>query len=180
MLIRNVLISFCGLVLLTACQTVNRTDPNDSAASVIPAGSSIILNQPLTFDIGFSRSYIQHGKALHFKDVRTRYPYCYFYRYEPRKALQAVRTVPLGQFKVIHSYQTMEVASTSFMQKASMDDGYAEVYLSSIMELESPSQPEINKLICSVFGEQNQWNYVSVNQIKKTLGGVAEIILSTD
>jgi hypothetical protein len=182
---RLLLISLPIIVFLSACQTLDYPDSFDSPGSKIPVGSQIELLQPLTFQRGYSRSFIQFGIPITFNQLEERLPYCQFYRYEPPEDLQTVRRIEPDVFTVTRSYQGQDFAKWKSPVLAQVmplpgfmnDAGPSDMTLSSILKLESKKQPEIVELKCAVFAEPFKRNYVSVNEIRNTLGNVASIII---
>lgn len=166
---------------LISCQTMKSSDPYDSPQSTISTGSMIELLQPLDFLPGYSRTFIQSGQPQTYSEVDQRLPYCQFYRYEPPSAVQTLRSIQPDLFKVTASSQTMEIGTTGVSIFASI--GYSgrrdrdDYLLSSVMKLSSDLQPEIVELKCAVLDESDHWNFLSVNQIKATLGELVTITL---
>lgn len=168
--------------LFSACSSIAPLS-YDSPKSKVPVGSRIQLHDVLTFERGFSRSFIQYGQAKTFAQIEEREPYCLFYRYEPPQALQTVRTVQPDVFSVTRSFQTKFLASLQSTRVAASliipgllnDDGQRETYLSSVMKITSDKQPEIREFKCSVFDDPYEENHVSVTQIRQVLGDLATI-----
>jgi len=88
------------LTLLTDCQTLPAEDTYDTPNSKIPVGSSIQLYQSLRYNKGYCRSFSQSGKAVTYKQINQRYPYCLLYRYEPPEELLNLRTMQADSFSV--------------------------------------------------------------------------------
>ena len=172
-----------AIFALMSCQTMKSSDPYDSPQSTIPTGSMIELLQTLDFVPGFSRAFIQSGQPRTYAEVDQRLPYCQFYRYEPPSALQTLRILQPDLFKVITSSQTMELGTTGVSIFASIGSNSRrnrdkdDYLLSSVLKLSSDLQPEIVELKCAVLDESDHWNFLSVNQIKATLGELVTITL---
>ena len=176
------LLLFLIAPLLAGCQTpaFNYENPNDNPRRVPPEGSVVVLNQPLQFRVGSSRSYVQFGVAQT-GGVNIREPYCMFYLYEPSEALKQERTIQPDQFTVIKSFQASEFASVKPVVQAAVirrsGDGPSAQTLATTLRLKSELQPQVRDLKCSVFGEANLYDFVSINQIIETLGDVATLQL---
>lgn len=170
--------------LLAGCQTSAFTyeNPNDDPHRVPPKGSVVILNQPLHFRVGSSRSFVQYGVAQA-GGVNSRNPYCMFYLYEPSEALKQERTIQPDQFTVIKSFQATSFASVKPIVQAAVilpsADGPSAQTLTTTLRLKSELQPQVHDLKCSVFGEANLYEFVSINEIIQTLGDVATLQLPT-
>ena len=167
-----------GLILLS-CQSTIYNDSFDSPQSKIPPASIIELHLSLSFTVGFSRSFIQFGQPVSLNNIDEREPYCQFIRYEPPAALETQRTVQPDDFIITHSTQTIENSLSGFSMKISIGSkglgDRDDQTLSSILKLRSEKQAEIVKLKCSIFAQPDEWNYLSVNQIKGVLGHLATI-----
>ncbi len=176
------LLLFLIAPLLAGCQTSAFTyeNPNDNPRRVPPVGSVVILNQPLQFRVGSSRSYVQYGVAQT-GGVNNREPYCMFYLYEPSEALKQERTIQPDQFTVIKSFRAAEFASVKPVVQAAVilpsANGPSARTLTTTLRLKSELQPQVHDLKCSVFGEANLYDFVSINQIIETLGDVATLQL---
>ena len=168
--------------VLAGCQTPVFTyeDPNDDPRAVPSVGTVVVLNEDLHFRVGSSRSYIQYGVAQPKGGVNTREPYCLFYLYEPSEALKHERTIQADKFKVEKSFQAAEFVSIKPLVQAAIfltgdGDGPSARSLTTTLRLESEAQPQVRELRCSVFGEANLYDFVSINQMIETLGDVATL-----
>jgi len=183
-MIRLYSISWVALALLAGCQSSLYSDFYDKPKSLPPIGSTIDLHQTLFVRPGFSRSFIQYGKAMDDRGVYQRQPWCQFYLYESQQALQTERTILPDQFTVTESYQwvnstvspPIKVASTSAFGHMFHHDVSAQT-LKTIIKLESDKQPHVIELQCAVFKEPYYYNYLSVRDIQKTLGEVVTLHL---
>ncbi len=168
---------------IAGCQSLNQPANFDSPRSKPAVGTSVQLNQTLTFLPGTSRTYIQNGQKQTFSGIDEREPWCQFYRYEPAAALQTIRTVQPDSFIVKHSSQKMElvelepvkVAASMLIIPSMLDHDVNARTLSTIMKIRSYKQPEIVELKCAVFDDPFHGNFVSVSQIIKTLGSVVTL-----
>ncbi len=171
------------LLLLSGCQTMSYEDFYDDPTSVPPVGTIVRLNQPLTFQRGSSRSYIQDGEAKPFKSVHSLEPSCMFYLFEPYEAMGSVRTIEPDNFIVTHSAQWIDIAGmqpsvyafSSIAIGNMFYDGVSAQNLSTTMKLQSDRQPQVVELKCTVFDDPFYSNFVSVNQIVETLGDVVTL-----
>ena len=172
-----------GLMLtLCACRSVVYSDPLDAPSGRVPVESQLQLHQQLYFQPGYSRSFIQSGKALTYQQLDRYQPFCQFYRYEPPQALETVRSLQPDTFRVTKSFLEIESGMPGFSVMISlgslgMRNSHGLQNLSSVLKLESLVQPEIVELRCSDYNEPLHWNYLSVNQIKAVLGSIATLRL---
>ena len=171
-----------GLLMLAGCQSLT-LDYYQTPGQLPPAGSSIELHQTLEFQVGYSRSFIQFGKAINFEQLRVRYPHCLFYRYEPPEALQTLREVQPDRFVITDAWVSTDLAAGLPVFSGSMiktlggfdGDGPSSQTLTTTMRLESPAQPEIIELRCSIFTIPYLNNYLTLDEIINTLGEVATL-----
>ena len=171
-------------LLLAGCQSIGVGTQSGTKSARIPVGSVITLHQPLSFEIGYSRSYIQFGKPIKPMELRKRYPYCRFYRYEHPDEMQAERTMQPDTFRVTRSYRAMDLPLSGgsggglmlgpeFKRQGPRDDNT----LNNIFKIESRSQPEIVELRCAVLTEPTLRNYLTLEDIQQALGELVSINL---
>lgn len=107
-----------------------------------------------------------------------------FFLHEPRKATKQRRIIEPEQFAVIRSFQRMDaglyvlakpiqVASNSFMFSGNGNSGPKSMM--TIMKLQSEKQPQLVELKCAVYADPVLSNFVSLNEIQKTLGDIATL-----
>mgnify|MGYP001147803401 CR=1 FL=1 len=179
------MIAASGLMfVLSACRPVVYNDPLDVPGGRVPLESRVQLHQQLYFQPGYSRSFVQSGKALTYQQLDRYQPFCQFYRYEPPKDLETLRSLQPDTFRVTKSFHEIEfgMAGISVMisfGSIALSNSQGLQNLSSVLKLASPAQPEIVELRCSVYDEPLDWNYLSVNQIKAVLGNIATLELSS-
>jgi len=166
-------------LFLLGCQSLG-TGSNAPSKFRIPVGSSITLNEPLKFQIGYSRSFIQFGKPIRPSELRKRYPYCQFYRYEHPDELQAVRSLQPDTFRVTRSYRAMDYLQSGSGQNPFATDNSSsgppdDNVLGNIMKIQSVQQPEIVELKCAVLTEPALSNYLTVTEIREALGETVTI-----
>ena len=170
-----------GVMILSSCRSTSYTDPFDRPGSIVPVGSVLRLNQTLNFQPGYSRSFIQFGKAVTFGQIDERDPYCQFERYEPPVALTSLRSVQPDEFIVIASSNWEEFVRAGSDISLMVSIGWKAMFdrddlnLSLKMKLQSARQPEIVALKCTVYAQPDYWNYLSVNQVKATLGAIVTL-----
>ena len=171
-------------ILITGCQSMSEPVDFSHPKSKPAVGTIVQLNETLIFEQGTSRAYIQNGKAKVFKEVDDRAPWCQFSRYEPRAALETERTAVPDSFTVTKSSQRMELVSAKpfpvlaanvIIPSMLESDGQNAVTLSTIMKIKSDKQPEIAEFKCAVFNDPFVENFVSVDEILKTLGNVVTL-----
>lgn len=176
-MLKTVTVSFS--LFLIACQSLD-SDSKSSRELNIAAGSSITLNQPLKFQVGYSRSFIQFGKPIRPADLRDRYPYCQFYRYEHPDELLYERSLQPDTFRVTKSYRAMDYLQSGSTLKLFASDLSSggppdDNVLANIIKIKSTKQPEIVELKCATLTEPSLSHFLTVTEIQKILGDVATI-----
>jgi hypothetical protein len=172
------------VIPLIGCQTSNGPIDRNSPAHIPPAGSIIELQQPLRVYPGYSRSFIQFGKAVKSNELNRRYPWCQFRLYEPPQALEAERNIQPDQFLVTQSNRRFEVVASTPQLLASsilwlnmLDDDPSDQNLSSIMKIQSEKQPQVVEFKCSILTEPQIFNYLSINEMQQAIGDLITIHL---
>jgi hypothetical protein len=150
------------LTILTGCQTVNS----------LPVGGSLQLTRELRFEPGYSRSFIQYGKAVSSKQIEQREPYCLFYRYESPEEMHRVRTLNPGNFTIQSSHRELGTLPLPILNPIVFGDSLREDTLATVFKIHSPHQPEITQLRCEIFTEPLFQNHLNLQQIKQTLGDI--------
>ena len=180
------LLAYFLFIVLAGCQTPYE-NAHDNPRSKPAVGTVLDLHQHILFSRGWSRSYVQHGKAYTFRSINLYEPWCRFYLNEPRKAMKQRRVIDPDQFAVIRSFQRMDtglyalaepiqVAANSFMFSGNEDGGdFGPKSMMTIMKLQSTKQPQLVELKCAVYADPVLSNFISVNDIQKTLGDIATL-----
>jgi len=176
------------LLPLAGCQYSNYVyeTHNDEPWSVPPPGTVIALNQPITFQAGTSRSYIQAGKARTSAQVNRYEPWCQFYLYESKDAMKHERSIQPDEFVVQRAGQGIGFVMAQPINVAAVGIGVGVPYhtaigevgaqtLSTTMRIKSEKQPQVHELKCSTTDDALRHNFVSVNRIQATLGEIATL-----
>ncbi len=184
MMLIRIIFWFSLVAIFTGCQTYNGSIDRNRPTYTPPVDSIIELHQPLSVYPGYSRSFIQFGKALKASELNQRYPWCQFRLYEPASALETERSIQPDRFLVTQSNRRMEnvasnprVLASSILLINMLDDDPSDQYLSSIMRIQSETQPQVFEFKCSIYTEPRIYNYVTINEMQQALGDVATIRL---
>ena len=178
---------------LTGCQSssISYETPSDNPFNLLPPGTVIELNQTLTFSPGNSRSNIQNGKAIGQGRYDRFQPMCQFYLYESKEAMKVSRSIEPDSFTVIKSSQNIdyvlaepiEVAFVSIgfggprYRHDPFDDDIGTRTMKTTMRLRSEKQPQVHELRCNRDDDPYLRNFVTINEMIKTLGEVATLHL---
>jgi len=191
-----------GLALLAGC-TITPVAPEDRAGWTPRSGGSLTLNQVLQIPAEQAGVYIQNGEIYsRVRDVDIYLPYCRFEVKRDRDAFSNDFEVARGEFRVRKSWTGVDYSGTtgfSIFASASIfppihwagssDDERIPVWLpqdnerpmenlTTYIALESSEQPAVSGLNCSVFADLVHYNFLSLNEIRGTLGEVATLRLS--
>jgi hypothetical protein len=170
------------LLILTACQA--GPYPPDSPLYTIPAGSHIIIRQPLTIPANKATSYLQYGKPVSYAQVDQYYPHCWLTSW---KVLNKSQTIKPGIFIVtrVLKYDDLvslegkvQVASNNNLTSGRITGGgpTASEYKTELI-INSDAQPDIRRLICSHWGDPSFGEHLTVNQMQAALGGFVHLEL---
>lgn len=178
----RLLVPMVLLFNLAACNT--GPIPVSSPYFQIPAGTKIILKQKLTIPPNAGRVYIQYGKVVTPKEKDNYHAHCWFLSWN---VLEHAQTIKPDTFTVLRSQQLEDVVmrqhSLQFAANGprfNMNDGgpMALVY-STEMRIHSDSQTAIRRLVCSHWEDPLDARHLTVAQMQKALGHIAEIQLKT-
>jgi hypothetical protein len=165
----------CPLSIITACQTSIGINIEQSPYYRIPAGSTLTLNQPITFAPNVVSVYLYEGKIQPHATIDVYKPHCKFELYEMRATEQVINPdtfsirkavyqninhKPSGPARVIPAVHTRSSYSPSFQP------------YTTYMYLQSEKQPNVYLLSCLHWEDPVEANYLTLAQIKQALGGV--------
>ncbi len=177
------------LALFASCQSTPNSykTPYDNPHYAPPPGSVIELHQDLKFSPNISRSNIQNGVALGSKSYDRFQPMCQFYLYESKEVMRKARSIEPDSFTVIKSSRSLDYTLLEPVKVAygggplyfgdMFDDEMGTRTMITTMRLRSETQPQVHELRCLMDDDPYLQNYVTINQMIKTLGGVATLHL---
>lgn len=179
------LMAIC-IVALVGCQNLQNHGGVYGLNGVYP-GSRLIVNQELKADHG-ARVYIQGGKVRDYRDVFQQTPYCQFYATRSSIELHQELVVRPDEFLVERVYRRrlqvdsgeIKLASAG-LQLAGLNDydagnSASQYTMALYMDINSPTQPQITHLICSVWAVPYERNYVSASEIRQTMGDLTILV----
>jgi hypothetical protein len=177
----------CALLLAAlsaGCETAYKDGrPNERSPWFhVPVGSKLVLHRTLQIAPGQRSAYLQQGKLLAWYDVNQYAPYCAL-------GVQAFRDV--SQSVGPDVFVVGDVAQRSLFTLASRalpfrhvsmeresGDGMTYEVVATVMDLRSTQQPEVRTLVCASWGLPQASSYVTVEKIRRALGGYATLELS--
>lgn len=178
MFIRLTLIALTAV--LPACYTAADYAGNeDSPFYLVPRGSRLTLQQPLSIPPNQAGVFIQNGEPRLRRGVQFYYPHC---RLELNTVSDVARTVAPDEIVVLRSYQEEHqgpytAAGGGLYARAALQlvdigvfDGGPGLYsFLTHMNLRSQKQPDIARLICLQWGDHGM-RHLTIAEIRKTLG----------
>ncbi len=169
------------VLLLAGCQTTTYQGNENSPYYLVPTGSRLVLNRAITVPANDVGVYIQNGKvAKSFWNVKSHYPYCAF---DLRKRLETPQTVQPDEFTItrvtqetvysVHADFT-RLARLPFVHVADADQGDGASYeiYATVMTLRSERRPDVQRLTCAQWQYPPLQRHVTINEMRKTLGGL--------
>lgn len=172
---------FAG-ALTAGCQTAARYQGDTSSPYyVVPAGSRLVLNQPLSFQSDQVSLYVQNGRILRAPSVNKYYPFCKFELY---RRVQAARTINPDEIIVTHAEQQwldntfLRLEGVHFAQLSmglpaqfggSEDSGPSLASFITRMDLRSDTQPDVYRMTCLRWALPKYPEYLSIDEIRGTL-----------
>jgi hypothetical protein len=126
---------------------------------------------------GGARLFIQHGEIRRRRDVAVHEPYCLFVSNRPRSAFSEPLVVAAGVFTVTSSFRRLDYTSAEGTELADLDSNRD---LSTIMQLSSDTQPEIDRLTCSRWGSRILDRFLTIADMRGALGGLVNINLPVE
>lgn len=143
----------------------------------IPAGSVVTIHQDLTVKPHEVSVWIQFGEIADRKNIKVRYPNC---RFELFTIKPTVQTIYKDQVKIIKFVHTTDyvmndnIMFASLTNVASDGDPMVEVFTTEIY-LKSKKQPDLYRLICEHWEDPATGVFLTMQQIRETLGNIATI-----
>ena len=167
---RSIFIITFSSVVLASCAGTGR-----SAVFIPPDGALVELNREATVPRG-GRVFIQYGRVVERGRVNVISPYCHFTVDRLGQDSFEPSTLNPDTFTITRTYRRRSYVSSEGVQFA----GRAGVdhTLSTIMELASDQQPEVTRLTCSRWGMISDDGWLTMAEMKSTLSGLVDIVLS--
>lgn len=167
-------------VALAGCAAIGDYQPPTYR---VPKGSQVELIETLRFPGRSARVHLQYGEAVPRKYIDDWQPHCSFGLDRTRNDEPLVREVPPTVFTVRKSLNRVEIAANPDGEALMVADLFGNespggppwpYRYSTIMELYSEAQPQVDDLTCTVFGNSPQGK-LTRDEIANALGGIARI-----
>lgn len=175
------------LLLLAGCESTAIRDER-SPFYLPPAGSKLILNQPLSIPAGMLSAYVQDGRPVY--GANEYYPFCRFELYALSAGSRVVQPDTFEIYRV--SRQTGIFASIDKrrllagvgpgveLAMSDLDDGKPSPIVYGVrMDLRSAKQPEVFRITCGHLQDPNmEARFLSIAEIRQAMGGVFTLQLA--
>ncbi len=170
------------LLSLTACQPAYLADgrPNeDSPYFEVPFESKVVVRRELFAHAHSRNVFLQKGAVLAFHDVNQYEPYCVFVLHTQKPSVQAIQPDSFIVTRVRQEYYySLARANVEVAQMMQGEDGETWFVLATVMELQSPQQPDVTRLICAAWGLPQQRSNVTVRNIRGSIGDLVSLELN--
>ena len=163
-------------LLLTACQTTGPLDES-SPFHILPPGSRLVLKQELAIPARSAGVMLQGGRVVSNKDVIPYHPHCRLEVNDVRETTQAVTT---DEFVVRRARQEAYTVARPGLMKVDVSGDAGSIshfVFRTILDLESPRQPQVRWLTCQQWADPALGRHVSIREIRTTLGDIIALQL---
>jgi hypothetical protein len=173
--------------LLVACQTSAYEGNENSPFYSVPAGSTLTLTRSLTIPAEQVAVFLQGGEVVASGGINQYYPHC---KFELQRRLDKAQTVQPDSFEITKVVQEighsvaldgLQLAGVSVgigINIGSRGDGASLQTWSTRMTLRSTRQPGVFRLSCGQTALPHEGQHVSINEMRKALGGVFTLELA--
>jgi len=173
--------------LLVACQTSAYEGNENSPFYPVPAGSTLTVTRSLTIPANQVAVFLQGGEVVASGGINQYYPHC---KFELQRRLDAAQTVQADSFEITKVTQEighsvalddLKLAGVSIgigINIGSRGDGASLQTWSTRMTLRSARQPEVFRLSCGQAALPHEGQHVSINEMRKVLGGIFALDLA--
>ena len=168
MVLRFILFSLLGVSLLAGCATTG-----DPTFMPLP-GTRVVVTQELSTQQGSARLWIQNGSVRARRDITVQEPHCQFFSTRSRAEMRNPLVIQPQTFTVTRSFQQRDYTWAAGLKVAGFRTNRN---LSTIMEIEALTQPDITELICSRWDSPRLANAVTIAEMQDTLGQLVRLEL---
>ena len=157
--------------------------PETSPYFQIPAGSLLVIKQELDILPNTGRVYIQYGKTVRDKSVDRYYPHCWITSWKINASLVRIQpdTFTISSSKkdehYVYSNKPLLFASAKSAYDVASSSHASSIEYATILTIHSNNQPGIREFTCSHWEDPTDANHLTLEQMNKTLGNIAEIKL---
>ncbi len=173
------LIPLFSLVFITAC--ANELYPVSSPYFRIPEGSQLYLRQTLTIAPENGRVTLQNGKIVTGSKLDHYYPHCWFVSWviSPTETVivpdQFIVTASMKYERHVVRQTPLRFAGADYSYRTVMDAGPVAIEYFTELMIHSDKQPNLRQFICSHWEDPSDAKHLTVAEINRTLGDIAEL-----
>jgi len=176
-MIRHIPILTISLLFISCSQNIPK-DENLYTYS-IPVGSTLTLNQPIAISSNLGRTYFQSGKIISEHELNIYYPHCSL---TVNTILEYERIISPSEFNIYKVMDNEEYAQGYILYASSnitvSSDGPIITGLASYYYLTSANEPDVRALECIQWDSPYENNYLSIKEIRNTLGTIFTLNLN--
>jgi hypothetical protein len=172
---------FFVIALLGGCQALEKNDAAYRRSHDVPAGSRVVLDRALKIPVDRRSLHIQHGEVTRYRDLNIYDGYCELVL---KTLSDTPRVIKPDTFTVTRFHQQIDYTQSSMratpnLRTVAMGGGGSDVQgdmgdvpFQSVMRLHSPRQPDVERLICTIWATPAEGDYLTVKEMQDTLKGV--------
>ncbi len=160
---------------------------------MVPAGSTLVLNQTLQVPAWQDQVYFQDGQTMSWRGVNIYMPHCTMKLTTKKETPQTIQS---DTFVVKKSYTELffmqvqapeqprgiQIAAAGWGAAEPIDfethEGMDYKVMAAVMELHSATQPEVVCMICADWGLPPERPHITMNKIRRALGAVMTLQLA--
>ena len=147
---------------------------------MLPIGSKIQVTQEMSAVSG-ARISIQYGRVMPRRQITLVDPHCQFYLYRSREEMREPVVIKPGTFIINRTFQRRDYAWAEGLQFAFFTgDGDPTRHPTTVMELTSDQQPEVQGLRCAIWGTTNIEGYLTIAEMQTVLRDLVKLIHVTE
>ena len=142
----------------------------------IPRGT-IFINQDLPIKPNEVSVWIQFGKIVDRRNIKKRYPNCHFELFTLKPTNRSIYKDNVQIIKFVHNTDYVAASNimlASLVQISSDGNPMVEIFTTNIY-LISEMQPDLYRLVCEHWEDPSTGIFLTMQQIRETLGGIATI-----
>ena len=166
-------------LILTSCSYSTKKDFDSNLYSV-PVGSTLTLNKSITIPANLARRYFQNGIAINEKDINIYYPHCNLLMNTLVDYQRTIEPTTYEIYKIVddeeHAERPVYFASTV----VSDGEGPSIIAYASYYYLRSSVGSDIRSLECLQWDYPAEVEYMSINEIKQSLGDYFTLQIKQD
>ncbi len=156
-----------ALVVTSGCATTG------SPKLLPPPGTQLEVTQELSIG-GGARLFMQRGEVRSRRDISVMDPHCQFISNRPRSEFSEPLVIRPGIFTVENSYRRRDYTWAAELEFARIGSNRN---LSTIMELSSDTQQDIDRLTCLRWGTGVDSGFLTIEEMRSAMGGLVNINL---